>query len=364
MICALRLPRARTFGRFSLSFGPAKAHRTRQAIGGCSAGSCLTASPIIHASMCPSARQQALRRGAYQLLARTWDECVKALGLPDFSPSSQDLAAAFLIRRRGALPDALAGRLDVAIAKCNKEWASLPGSPYGQPTRTLAQATAVYTKAGGALAGNEPTQEKPMLPLLASLIGVATQGMAAVAAQKINEAIGRPEVGDAVAQVMIDTAKSATGQDDPLQAVAAAVKDPDTIAHMQTAAMSKLDELAPILDRIATLEAAERVADEASRSAAAMRAKLLQGDRPFIKLGGWFQASFIEFLSVLMMLISAGGALALALADKLDAQLMGAIVTLMLIAGYTGVREFWLGSSRSSQAKDAAIGELMKRGGD
>ena len=38
--------------------------------------------------------------GAYQFLARTWDECAKALGLPDFSPASQDAAATFLINQR------------------------------------------------------------------------------------------------------------------------------------------------------------------------------------------------------------------------------------------------------------------------
>ena len=42
-----------------------------------------------------------------------------------------------------------AGRIEAAIAKCNREWASLPGSPYGQPTRTMAQALATYDAAGG-----------------------------------------------------------------------------------------------------------------------------------------------------------------------------------------------------------------------
>ena len=90
--------------------------------------------------------------GAYQFLVGTWDECAKALGLPDFSPASQDLAAVFLIRRRGALTDVLAGRVEKAIKKCAKEWASLPGSPYGQPVRTLPQALATYAKYSGSIA--------------------------------------------------------------------------------------------------------------------------------------------------------------------------------------------------------------------
>jgi muramidase (phage lysozyme) len=72
--------------------------------------------------------------GAYQFLARTWDEVAAALELPDFSPQSQDVAALWLIRRRGALADLREGRFDDFVAKCAKEWASLPGSPYGQPT--------------------------------------------------------------------------------------------------------------------------------------------------------------------------------------------------------------------------------------
>lgn len=90
--------------------------------------------------------------GAYQMLSRTWDEAKSAMGLPDFSPASQDIAALFLINRRGALDDVRAGRLDAAIRRTAKEWASLPGSPYGQPTRTMAQASNVYQSAGGVIA--------------------------------------------------------------------------------------------------------------------------------------------------------------------------------------------------------------------
>ena len=90
--------------------------------------------------------------GAYQILARTWDDVQGSLELPDFSPASQDVAALYLIRRRGALDDVRAGNFDVAIARVNKEWASLPGSPYGQPTIALDQARDVYQAAGGTLA--------------------------------------------------------------------------------------------------------------------------------------------------------------------------------------------------------------------
>lgn len=85
--------------------------------------------------------------GAYQFLYRTW----QGLGLPDFSPANQDLGAVMLIKRRGALADVLAGRLDAAISKCNKEWASLPGSPYGQPTISMSRAYEKFAQWGGTL---------------------------------------------------------------------------------------------------------------------------------------------------------------------------------------------------------------------
>jgi muramidase (phage lysozyme) len=87
--------------------------------------------------------------GAYQFLSSTWDETRQMMSLPDFSPYSQDLGAVGRIAARGALDDVLAGRFDIAIGKLGKEWASLPGSPYGQPTISLARARSIYAAAGG-----------------------------------------------------------------------------------------------------------------------------------------------------------------------------------------------------------------------
>jgi muramidase (phage lysozyme) len=90
--------------------------------------------------------------GAYQILERSWDEGQRALQLPDFSPASQDAWCVWKIQRRGALADVKAGRFDQAVAKCAKEWASLPGSPYGQPVKSLDQVRASYEENGGTYA--------------------------------------------------------------------------------------------------------------------------------------------------------------------------------------------------------------------
>jgi muramidase (phage lysozyme) len=80
--------------------------------------------------------------GRYQFLSTTWDPLAKALGLRDFSPLSQDKAVMELIRRSGgyqAVADASNYQsFTAALAKLNRVWASLPGSPYGQPVRSTA----------------------------------------------------------------------------------------------------------------------------------------------------------------------------------------------------------------------------------
>lgn len=74
--------------------------------------------------------------GRYQLLYKTY----LGLKMKDFTPQSQDQAAIDLIKGRIAYADVLAGDWEAAINKCNKEWASLPNSPYGQPTHTMQDA--------------------------------------------------------------------------------------------------------------------------------------------------------------------------------------------------------------------------------
>ena len=57
-----------------------------------------------------------------------------------------------LIREKGALADAMAGRVAEAADKVRQVWASLPGAGYGQ--REVAMNTFLnhYTNAGGTLA--------------------------------------------------------------------------------------------------------------------------------------------------------------------------------------------------------------------
>lgn len=83
--------------------------------------------------------------GAYQFLWRTWETCRIALGLPDFGPRSQDRAALYLIQHRLADPEQFPSlSMATLFRRCNREWASLPGSPYGQRTVPMATLLRVY----------------------------------------------------------------------------------------------------------------------------------------------------------------------------------------------------------------------------
>lgn len=97
------------------------------------------------------AGQKSTAAGRYQIIKPTWLRAKAALGLPDFSPASQDRAALWLIQQRNALDDVCAGRIGAACGKCAREWASFPASTAGQPTHRLDHLLARFTAAGGVL---------------------------------------------------------------------------------------------------------------------------------------------------------------------------------------------------------------------
>jgi lysozyme len=82
--------------------------------------------------------------GAYQFQPGTWREARAALGLPDFSPASQDQAAVFLIKRRGAYAAVRAGDTGLAQSLLRNEWAGLEA-------RGLSWVNDVFTANGGYL---------------------------------------------------------------------------------------------------------------------------------------------------------------------------------------------------------------------
>lgn len=101
--------------------------------------------PNLLVQVAPGLRSSAA--GRYQFLDSTW----RGLGMKDFSPRSQDLAAIKLMQRRGMIAPLLRGDFNGAIHKGAPEWASLPtasgGSYYGQGAKSLSSLRSVYAQA-------------------------------------------------------------------------------------------------------------------------------------------------------------------------------------------------------------------------
>lgn len=90
--------------------------------------------------------------GRYQFIRPTWNRLKRMLNLPDFSPESQDAAAAQLLIENDALDDVEAGRFVEAIKKVRKVWASMPDAGYGQSEHDVEKWKLAYANSGGTFA--------------------------------------------------------------------------------------------------------------------------------------------------------------------------------------------------------------------
>jgi muramidase (phage lysozyme) len=88
--------------------------------------------------------------GRYQFIISTWDGLRKDLGLPDFSPLSQDVACVELLRQCGALDKINAGIIPDAIRAASHIWASFPSAGYGQHENKMTQLLGWFSDALGA----------------------------------------------------------------------------------------------------------------------------------------------------------------------------------------------------------------------
>lgn len=84
--------------------------------------------------------------GAYQFIESTWDSLASRLGLPDFSPASQDAAAIQKLHDIGAMNAIRAGDFDTALRRASGTWASLPYSEAKQNPISIANAQAFLTR--------------------------------------------------------------------------------------------------------------------------------------------------------------------------------------------------------------------------
>ena len=108
--------------------------------------------PFMHrAPKVVNAHLSSTASGRYQIMLHDWPHYKALLGLPDFSPDSQDKYALQLIRERSALPLIDGGQLAAAVQRCSNLWASFAGAGYGQQERTIEFLRNAYLAAGGTL---------------------------------------------------------------------------------------------------------------------------------------------------------------------------------------------------------------------
>ena len=274
--------------------------------------------------------------GAYQFLSSTWAECKSALDLKDFSPGSQDLAAVFLIRRRGALPDVLTGRLEQAIAKCAKEWASLPGSPYGQPQRTFAQARATYLEAGGLLADQQQGVEMPIPAIVAALLPVLANAVPELT-KLIKPGSESAEKNAAVATKVFEVAQQALGATNAQQVAEQVQSDPKAAQIVRDAVREQWFTLTDLMQL--------HDADEASRQAASDRNIALSRET-----GGrwlWLVGAVAAIIILCSYVITGFVLFRTGFSDETRALLLGQVV----ILGFGTVVTFLFGSSLTSKVQ-------------
>lgn len=271
--------------------------------------------------------------GAFQFLARTWQECVRALDLPDFSPASQDVAAVYLIHRRGALDDVIAGRIEQAIAKCAREWASLPGSPYGQPTKTLEQALAVYAAAGGSTAPTPP-KEAPVAPFIAAALPAIINAVPSLI--RVFGDSPTAERNAKAAELVVEAAKQATGARNEQEVVEILRDDPSAAKGVSDAVQRIWYDLVEVGGGIESARAAD--------------AAFVARGEPAYKSPA-FLISLTLLLMPFMLLVDVFFIHADTYSDNLRTQIVtGVLLVVSLVGGY------WLGSSAGSARKTELSG--------
>lgn len=115
--------------------------------------------------------------GRYQFLYGTWIGIKNKLGLPDFSPQSQDIAALELIAERGALSAVLAGNLIGALKELGCAWASLPYSGCGQREKSI---SSVIDKFNSFLGGSTVITASQVPAILNSSLPATATGSGSI----------------------------------------------------------------------------------------------------------------------------------------------------------------------------------------
>jgi muramidase (phage lysozyme) len=341
--------------------------------------------------------------GAYQVIPSTWGDFCAATGHNGtFTPEAQTSFAVWRIEWRGATAAVEAGDLPRAVNLLRDEWISLPTM---DPQRVMR----VFAQYGGvsAAAATQPAapieeiiipplpaapKEAPMgagliLGLIQSILPMFTGGAQAQLGPILSQVAGiipgavPPVSGsreDAILKLASDmmatilkisgVANPATATDaQKIQATAAVMADPKKVQAVEVDAVTRLEAMTPVLDRMALLDKAVWDAEEASRTAAAERNAQMASapEGPFLNpafLLSMVVLTMVGFVvfSVLWkdaIMWSVGATEGMGFSSDMQAFVIGSVVG----AALTAIINYFLGSTKSSGAKDVIINELAKK---
>ena len=354
-----------------------------------------------------STKQGGRAAGAPQFIPSTWQEIADRYGLPDFSPASQDLGyVGCLLKRPGAVDALLAGRFEEAVRICRPEWTSLPGAAENRSAWDMDKARALYVSAGGLLDNGEllqpaaPIEERDLSGIpprveqeapmpeesssfdwsslakvggaIASIfnpaVGIAITALSPLLQEKITKTVSKhatdpkvaAEIGQQLTGAIMTTAKQLTGKTDDLEAVAVMRKDPAIVAAVERAVTTKLDELAPFLDKLHQISKEEWAAATEGRNAAAERASKDRYDSAPVLV--WYAVASTGVI-LLALFILLGIQMWLSTDHKPDTTLIALVGPLLGLA-FKALMELYayrFDGTKQSSAKDALIGELSAR---
>jgi putative chitinase len=181
-----------------------------------------------------------------------------------------------------------------------------------------------------------PAKEEPMAPFIAAALPALIE--AAPALIRIFGESPRAEKNAKAAEVVAEIAKRATGETTVEGAVTAIATDPQAAAAYREAVHVSMGDLLTALEKIGEIDLKHTQAARDFNSA----------EPPFLDFG-WLKMKFIHLLSLMFMMFSAG--FVWRYWPDLTPELKGAVITLMIIAGWNGTKDFWMGSSAGSDKK-------------
>jgi len=209
----------------------------------------------------------------------------------------------------------------------------------------LAPSTETVTVAADGSAEPTTLQEKPMLPFIAA--GLMSLIQSAPALIRVFGDSPQAEKNAKAAEVVSEIAKKVTGEVTVEGAVNAIQADPAVAAQFREEIHLSMNDLMSLVERVNAIDQANTAAARSYNDAEPMFL-----DTPWLKL------KFIHLLS--LVFVSFSGYFVTTHWDGLTPELRGAVITLMVIAGWNGVRDYWMGSSSGSERKTSM---LMDKGG-